>query len=496
MSEIITARGLYIARIRLSPLVLLVALGLSLAPAATHAAGGTLVDATSCATLEGAWDIATNTCTVTNLHIAMDETLQINPGATLIINGIVINAGAINNLGSFIDNNAGGSINNTGSIHNDGTFNNAGALTNIGTIHNNSTGTINNNSLIDNNNTIINNGSINNNYFGTINNSAGGTLTNNGKLNNDGVINNNANSTIANAGDIVNTRTINDNCGSFNSFPATVILVDQCPPTASITSPADNAIYLLGQVVAAGYSCADQAPGAEIAACVGTVPSGNNIDTSVAGTLPFVVTANDIAGNVTIANKPYTVLAPRDYLQWIRDNMVALRTTVSDKKDGDKLDKALESLINALDLTLWSDSLHLAAKNGDKVTKNIKDAASQLEKLLKDKKSALPDTALRTFGNQLVTVMRKLALISLDEATRAGADPKEIGKAHDEQAKGDVEFTASDYPKAVEHYGKAWQHALQAASRVGSAGISTTTTDTTDGSVQSNTIFMPLVINQ
>ena len=53
--------------------------------------------------------------------------------------------------------------------------------------------------------------------------------------------------------------------------------------------------YLLGQVVAASYTCTDGGSG--VASCLGTVANGVNINTSSVGAKSFTVNAQDNVGN-------------------------------------------------------------------------------------------------------------------------------------------------------------------------------------------------------
>jgi len=86
--------------------------------------------------------------------------------------------------------------------------------------------------------------------------------------------------------------------------------IDKTNPTASITTPVNNATYSTGQVVNASYACADTGSGiAAVNGCVGTVANGTPIDTS-AGTHQFNVTAKDVVGNTYSTSVTYTVTTP------------------------------------------------------------------------------------------------------------------------------------------------------------------------------------------
>ena len=86
---------------------------------------------------------------------------------------------------------------------------------------------------------------------------------------------------------------------------------DLTPPTVTITTPADGAVYTVGQVVLADYDCTDEAGGSGLATCAGPVANGDPIDSSL-GTHTFTVNATDVAGNPGGASSTYLVTVPPD----------------------------------------------------------------------------------------------------------------------------------------------------------------------------------------
>ena len=82
---------------------------------------------------------------------------------------------------------------------------------------------------------------------------------------------------------------------------------DTTPPAISIVTPAPGASYALDQPLTASYSCIDPSG---VASCTGTVPNGGLLDTSVAGTFTFTVTAVDVPGNAATVAVTYMVLEP------------------------------------------------------------------------------------------------------------------------------------------------------------------------------------------
>jgi hypothetical protein len=85
------------------------------------------------------------------------------------------------------------------------------------------------------------------------------------------------------------------------SSSAGTVKIDTARPIVTNTAPANNATYLLNQSVALSYTCNDPSPGSGLAAnsCIGSAPSGSNLNTTAVGPRLVTVTATDNAGNTT-----------------------------------------------------------------------------------------------------------------------------------------------------------------------------------------------------
>jgi Tol biopolymer transport system component len=104
------------------------------------------------------------------------------------------------------------------------------------------------------------------------------------------------------------TVSASDAAGNRASATSTYQVVDRMSPTISIATPADHAVYVLGQSVLADYACADQAGGSGLASCSGPVAAGAAIDTSSVGDKTFTVNAADRAGNTASSSRSYSVV--------------------------------------------------------------------------------------------------------------------------------------------------------------------------------------------
>jgi hypothetical protein len=106
-------------------------------------------------------------------------------------------------------------------------------------------------------------------------------------------------------GDKTFTVNASDEAGNTASKSVTYTVVDATPPSITLTTPADGAVYAVGEQVTAGYSCTDDQSG--VASCVGSVANGAAVDTESVGEKTFTVEASDNAGNTASKTVSYTV---------------------------------------------------------------------------------------------------------------------------------------------------------------------------------------------
>ena len=90
-----------------------------------------------------------------------------------------------------------------------------------------------------------------------------------------------------------------DKVGNFGQKQVTYTVVDRTPPTITVSSPAEGAVYVLGESVVASYSCEDAV------SCVASA-----VDTSTVGAKTFTVTAKDASHNVARETRSYNVVYP------------------------------------------------------------------------------------------------------------------------------------------------------------------------------------------
>jgi hypothetical protein len=98
-----------------------------------------------------------------------------------------------------------------------------------------------------------------------------------------------------------NRRDDDDDEGGGDGLARRRFGVDRVAPRVEILEPRAGAVFSLGQIVAARYSCGDAV------SCVGPVPAGQPVPTDRSGPASFVVRAADAAGNESSATVAYAV---------------------------------------------------------------------------------------------------------------------------------------------------------------------------------------------
>jgi len=116
-------------------------------------------------------------------------------------------------------------------------------------------------------------------------------------------------STSGEGSDSIVARAVSDVAGNSTSTAAFGPFdVDLNDPTVTTSSPADDAVLILGSSAHAAYACADTPEGSGIETCAGTTADGDAIDTSSVGPHTFSVTATDHSGRTTTLAHTYSVV--------------------------------------------------------------------------------------------------------------------------------------------------------------------------------------------
>jgi hypothetical protein len=87
-------------------------------------------------------------------------------------------------------------------------------------------------------------------------------------------------------------------------LPGSAMAQDTVPPTVTVTTPTQGAVYTQGDPVNASYACTDDVAVTE---CTGTLANGAVIPTATVGNFTFTVVGKDAAGNTTTVTRDYSV---------------------------------------------------------------------------------------------------------------------------------------------------------------------------------------------
>ena len=190
-------------------------------------------------------------------------------------------------------------------------------------------------------------------------------------------------------------------------------------------------------------------------------------------TLVFKLTVSDGHANaidqvqINVSNGVVPAVA-RPAIVNVQSALGTIRGGVSDKADRKTLDKAIESLADAVNATNWIDNNHLVCAKGKKVFDNIKAAAKSLENLIKANKTPGLAAQLQPQLNNLVGVANLLASIAYNDLLAAYPASPALAAALAEFVKADAAAAAvGKASKAVGYYKKAWCRVCSVASDPG-----------------------------
>jgi hypothetical protein len=140
---------------------------------------------------------------------------------------------------------------------------------------------------------------------------------------------------------------------------------------------------------------------------------------------------------------------------------------VSNKADRKTLDRAIESVADAVNSTYWIDDNHLVCPKGKKVFDDIKAAAQTLEKLIKSNKTPGLAALLQPQLNNLVGTANLLPSIAYNDLLDANPASPALAAVLAEFVKADAAAADGKAAKAIGYYKKAWCGVCSVASDPG-----------------------------
>jgi len=269
-------------------------------------------------------------------------------------------------------------------------------------------------------------------------------------------------STVTNAGcggTFTATRTWEavDNFTNTATCSQTVMMLDTTPPTI-VCPPSMTLEFQDENGAAASYvvTASDMCSSVNLAV---TPPSGSLFPIGVTA---VQATATDGCTNASQCAFTVTVLGAQGVKSNVLAELVALRSSVPlTEPFAQKVDDAIQHLRDSLDPVYWINQTHLKPKLGNTAMNEEKLAANRLAEIMDSKQCPVEPALLQGFIDRIVRCDRLLAIISIQEAARAGLNPKKVAQDYAMVAKGDREAEVGHYANAIEHYRNAWRHALQ-----------------------------------
>jgi hypothetical protein len=116
-------------------------------------------------------------------------------------------------------------------------------------------------------------------------------------------------------------------------------------------------------------------------------------------------------------------------------------------------------LSSSLQPGIWLDQTHLTRRQGELAFNEESAAVQELLLLLKGGHPSLSPTLVQGFIDRIVKADRLLAVVAINDALAAGADPAKLARAREELALGDDDITQAQYQSGIDHYRNAWKHA-------------------------------------
>ena len=252
------------------------------------------------------------------------------------------------------------------------------------------------------------------------------------------------------------TLIVTDGKGTSNSCSALVIVRDTTPPV--LACPGGKVLEFQdekGTVATYSVTAADTCSAVTL---VATPPSGSVFPI---GVTPVQVQATDGGSNSAQCSFTVTVLGAQGVKSNVLAQLVALRASVVlTEAFAQVFDDAILNLGNSLNPAYWIDQTHLQPRVGNTAMIEEKLTAGELKGIMEARKCPVDPAVLQGFIDRIVKSDRLLAVISIQDATKAGLSARKVAEALAMVAAGDRAAAGGYYANAIEDYRLAWRHVL------------------------------------
>ena len=282
------------------------------------------------------------------------------------------------------------------------------------------------------------------------------------------------------------TLIVTDGKGASNSCSALVIVRDTTPPV--LACPGSKVLEFQDEKGTVATYSATATDTCSAVALVLTPPSGSVFPI---GVTPVQVQATDGGSNSVQCSFTVTVLGAQGVKSNVLAQLVALRASVVlTEAFAQVFDDAILNLGNSLNPAYWIDQTHLQPRVGNTAMIEEKLTAGELKGIMEANKCPVDPAVLQGFIDRIVKSDRLLAVISIQDATKAGLSARKVAEALAMVAAGDRAAAAGYYANAIEDYRLAWRHVLQLRLQVSLNADGTTHLQFVGGNSQSYRIEM------
>jgi uncharacterized repeat protein (TIGR01451 family) len=267
---------------------------------------------------------------------------------------------------------------------------------------------------------------------------------------------------IADTNETYNLRVMNN--GPFDA--QNVTLTDAVPTNTTFVSLVQNSgpgftcmTPLVGEPGTVNCTIATLTAG--VSAAFTMILRMSPVDTS---SMTNTASVNSSVIDPNFANNTASVSSLVSIEKWKRNvltDLIALRSTVSNKQIKQKLDETIKHLSNSLEASLWVHGNALEPVHGETVFNEEKAAVIFMSELIKTNAGGLAGL-LQGFVNRLIAADHALADIAIHQAISTGGAANLIAQAQNELAQGESNTNSGEYTLAIEHFRNAWQLAQQA----------------------------------
>ena len=259
------------------------------------------------------------------------------------------------------------------------------------------------------------------------------------------------------------TLIVTDDKGASNSCSALVIVLDRTPPT--LNCPDGKVLEFQDEKGTVATYSVTATDACSTVTLVATPPSGSVFPI---GVTPVNVQATDGSGNSAQCSFMVTVLGAQGVRSNVLAQLVALRSSSKLTQPFVQMfDETIRHLTISLNPAFWIDQTHLQPKDGNRVMNEDKLVVIKLWEIMDSKKHPVDPALLQGFIDRIVKSDRLLAVISIQDAGKAGLNARKVAEALALVAQGDREAATGHYANAIEHYRNAWRQTLQLRLQVG-----------------------------